>query len=547
MSMRGPAVLLVAATIATVAAPGALAADFTLVGQFGGTGSGNGQFTNSTDLTLDAAGNVFLVDSTNSRVQRFTGNGTFSLAWGTLGAGAGQLTGPNAVAVDSAGGVYVTELANHRVSKFSSSGVFDRTWGLGVDSGSGTAGPEVCTAAEAPCFGGFTAGTPGAFVNPRGVAVDATGNVFVSEFFGQQRVQKFTSAGAFVTAWGSPGAGSGQFARPVQLAVNSFGEVYVADRDNNRIQRFSNSGAFLGSFGGAGAGDGQLASPQDVAIEPSGNVLVADLSHFRVQRFSRTGAFLAKFDRILPSTGFRPVSLSVNAQGDIYILDGGTNRVLRVREAGAPPPPVVGRVVNVREVSGQVLVAVPAGSARASQSVPGLKGVRFVPITQARQIPVGSLLDTRKGTVRLTSARDSRGTTQSGDFAAGVFQVLQSRAAKSKGLTELRLKGSSFKNCTRRAKRSQDAAGGAGAQTAARRRRLSRRTVRRLRANAKGRFRSRGRYSSATVRGTTWTTTDRCDGTLTKVTRGRVTVRDLRRRKNITLRRGKSYLARARR
>ena len=60
--------------------------------------------------------------------------------------------------------------------------------------------------------------------------------------------------------------------------------------------------------------------------------------------------------------------------------------------------------------------------------MPGLKGVRFVPITEARQIPVGSLLDTRKGTVRLTSARDSKGTTQNGDFAAGVFQVLQSRA-----------------------------------------------------------------------------------------------------------------------
>ena len=212
--------------------------------------------------------------------------------------------------------------------------------------------------------------------------------------------------------------------------------------------------------------------------------------------------------------------------------------------APAVPAPVVGRAVNVREVRGQVLVAVPAGSARAAQSVPGLKGLRFVPITQARQIPVGSVLDTRKGTVRLTSARDSRGTTQNGDFAAGVFQVLQSRAARSKGLTELRLKGSSFKGCTRRAKRSQPparvpkprpAGGCRGAPSAACAR------------TPEGRFRTRGRYSSATVRGTTWTTTDRCDGTLTKVTRGRVTVRDFRRRKNITLRRGKSYLARARR
>ena len=74
---------------------------------------------------------------------------------------------------------------------------------------------------------------------------------------------------------------------------------------------------------------------------------------------------------------------------------------------------------------------------------------------------------------------------------------------------------------------------------------MSRRAVRRVRASAKGRFRTRGRYSAATVRGTIWTTTDRCDGTLTKVTRGRVAVRDIRRKRTIALRAGKRYLARA--
>ena len=114
--------------------------------------------------------------------------------------------------------------------------------------------------------------------------------------------------------------------------------------------------------------------------------------------------------------------------------------------------------------------------------------------------------------------------------------MLQSRARRQKGLTELRLKGSSFRRC-----RTRGSAARAGAAQ------LSRRTVRRLRANARGRFRTRGRNSSATVRGTVWTTTDRCDGTLTKVTRGRVAVRDFRRKKTVLVRAGKSYLARARR
>ena len=98
----------------------------------------------------------------------------------------------------------------------------------------------------------------------------------------------------------------------------------------------------------------------------------------------------------------------------------------------------------------------------------------------------------------------------------------------------MRLKGASFRRC-----------GGTRRASAAARR--SSRRIRRLRGSAKGRFRTRGRYSAATVRGTVWTVTDRCDGTLTKVSQGTVVVRDMRRRRNILLRSGKSYLARARR
>jgi hypothetical protein len=215
-----------------------------------------------------------------------------------------------------------------------------------------------------------------------------------------------------------------------------------------------------------------------------------------------------------------------------------TNAARRTFTVAALPKPVLAKTVNVEPVSGQVFVSVPGAAARASASVPGLKGRRFVPLSAARQIPVGSLLDTRRGTVRLTSARDAQGTSQSSDFVSGVFQVLQSSSAG--GLTELRLKGSSFGACSarRRGRRSSTDAAHAS---------RSRRTVRRLRGNGKGRFRTRGRYSAATVRGTDWTVIDRCDGTLTKVARGTVSVRDFRRRKTVTVRAGKSYLARARR
>jgi hypothetical protein len=204
-------------------------------------------------------------------------------------------------------------------------------------------------------------------------------------------------------------------------------------------------------------------------------------------------------------------------------------------ENGCPlPDPVIGKTINVEPVRGKVFVAVPSKTARASASVPGLKGLRFVALRAGRQIPVGSFLDTRRGTVQLSSAKDSSGKTQVGTFLGGVFQSLQSRSGRQRGLTELKLKGASFSGC--------GAAGSRHASAA-----LSRRTIRRLSGSARGSFRTRGRYSAATVRGTKWTVTDRCDGTLTKVTRGTVAVRDFRRRKTITVRAGKSYLARAQR
>jgi len=154
-----------------------------------------------------------------------------------------------------------------------------------------------------------------------------------------------------------------------------------------------------------------------------------------------------------------------------------------------------------------------------------------VPLSQAEQIPVGSFLDTRKGTVALQSAQNRAGKRQTGKFLDGLFQVRQSKKRRARGLTDLVLKGSSFARCGRRGKRASAA--------------LTRRQIRRLRANARGRFRTSGSNSSATVRGTIWDITDRCDGTLTHVKRGKVVVRDFRRKKSITLTAGKSYLAKA--
>lgn len=218
------------------------------------------------------------------------------------------------------------------------------------------------------------------------------------------------------------------------------------------------------------------------------------------------------------------------------VVSGGTIRRPggRARLADLPPP-VLGRIVNVAPVKGKVFVRA---------KVAGPKGRRFVALKEARQVPTGSLLDTRKGTVRIVSARDRASKrVQAGNFLDGVFQVLQSRKAKFKGLTELRLKGASFKRC--RTGKSRGKGKGKSRRGTSRVRSSRARTIRRLSGSAQGRFRTRGRHSAATVRGTKWTVSDRCDGTLTKVRRGRVAVFDFRRKQTIVVRAGKSYLARA--
>ena len=186
------------------------------------------------------------------------------------------------------------------------------------------------------------------------------------------------------------------------------------------------------------------------------------------------------------------------------------------------PKPVLGKSATIGLVSGKVYLRLPTkgrGSAHAS---------RFVRLSGIRGIPVGTTLDSRRGVVRVFTAANASSTKlNQADFNGGVFLSLQNR--RLHGLSDINLTGGSFRACS---------AKGASASR-------SRRIVRRVRGNSRGRFRTRGRYSAATVRGTIWETIDRCDGTLTKVTRGVVVVRDLRKRRNITVRAGKSYLARA--
>ncbi len=213
---------------------------------------------------------------------------------------------------------------------------------------------------------------------------------------------------------------------------------------------------------------------------------------------------------------------------------------------GAPPPPVPGKSVVAKVVSGTVLVKYPPGYVPRAGAPRAATG--FVPFKGAANLPVGTQLDTSKGRVGLTSAADTGGAkTQTADFYQGIFQIKQAvpkkKPKKPAALTtDVVMKGQIARSQCAPLKGARAAAVSAKKK---KKKKGPKSVLGKLWGNGKGKFRTSGKYSSATVRGTVWLVEDRCEGTLTRVTRGTVSVRDFKRKKTVKVKAGHSYLARA--
>jgi Calx-beta domain/Bacterial Ig-like domain (group 1) len=232
------------------------------------------------------------------------------------------------------------------------------------------------------------------------------------------------------------------------------------------------------------------------------------------------------------------------AGGSNASVNQGAEAQATIQDDDPPAPPVAGESGNASVKEGTILVKLPGTDV-------------FVPLTGPVQLPIGTVVDATKGTVTLQMS-DGAGGTYTGDFWAGVFTILEQtrgvvrkvagadakkpkkKAPKKKKakkqatvlFTTLRLEGGDFGICT-------------GSRMLAAKEKPK--PVRRLWGDTKGKFRTKGRHSAATVRGTRWLTSDRCDGTLTYVSQGGpVSVLDFRLRKTIELREGQMYVAKAR-
>jgi aldose sugar dehydrogenase len=236
---------------------------------WGSYGQGrDSRFNAPEGIAVDQQGNVYVVDTDNDRIQKFSANGTFIGELGRHGVRNGTFKNPEGIALDQQGNVYVVDTGNNRIQKFSAnfSGNFS------ANSPNGTYLAQ---------WGKHGVEPDSRFNAPEGIAVDRRGNVYVVDT-GNNRIQKFSANGTFLGKFGSFGTNDTSFDAPEGIALDQQGNVYVVDTGNNRIQKFSANGTFIGKFGSFGPDENQFKYPSAAAVDSQGNIFIADTSNNRV-------------------------------------------------------------------------------------------------------------------------------------------------------------------------------------------------------------------------------------------------------------------------
>lgn len=327
----------------------------TLAGSVGMTGSDDGtgavaRFSFPAGVTVDGSGNLYVADQENNTIRKVVATGsvtTLAGAAGQFGVTDGQgatarFNFPQGVGVDSAGNLYVADSNNRIIRKITSTG-------------------GVTTLAGAPGMPGEVDGTgPAArFGFPAAIAAGPAGNVYVADQ-SNHSIRKVTAAGVVTTFAGSTGTpgnadGTGTSARfsfPTGVATDGEGNFYVADQSNHTIRKVTATGAvstLAGSPGAPGSADGVGSSarfrfPASVAVDSAGNIFVADSGNHTVRRVAPDGTVTTlagsagaqgKADGTGAAARFRsPVAIAVDGGGNLYIADHDNATIRKVTPAG---------------------------------------------------------------------------------------------------------------------------------------------------------------------------------------------------------------------
>jgi len=317
------------------------------VGFSGDTGPAtSAQLRNPLGVAVDSSGNLYISDADNQRIRRVTngvintvaGTGTAGFSGDNGGATSAQLHSPVGIGVDSFGNLYIADALNNRIRKVSN-GVITTVAGTGTQGFSGDTGPA----------------TNAQLNVPTGVAADSAGNIYIADA-NNNRVRKVAS-GVITTAAGNGfyhfGGDNGPaslalFNVPFAVAVDSAGNLYIADRENNRIRRISNgvittvAGNGTAGFSGDGglAINAQLDYPTGVAVDSAGNLYIADRNNQRIRKVSNgvistvagIGTFGFSGDGGMATSAQLnyPYGIAVDSAGNLYIADLANQRVREV-------------------------------------------------------------------------------------------------------------------------------------------------------------------------------------------------------------------------
>jgi sugar lactone lactonase YvrE len=269
----------------------------------GTRGTGMGQFTKPRSLALDRADNLYVVDMTG-RVQKFSPSGEVLTSWRMPETDLGK---PKGMCRDGEGRIVIVEPHYQRVNHFSADGTLAAQWGQrGTNLGQLTL--------------------------PRSVAVNAKGDLFLTEYTTVDRVQSFSANDHRpLLCLGRPGTGDGEFNRAEGVAVGPDDRIYVADSCNHRVQIFSADGRFLSSCGKAGRGPGELSYPYDVKVDAAGRLFVCEFGNSRIQIFD---ADLHSVEIVggpgnLPGQLNNPWAMALDSHGNLYVADAGNHRVVK--------------------------------------------------------------------------------------------------------------------------------------------------------------------------------------------------------------------------
>ncbi|BCY28403.1 T9SS type A sorting domain-containing protein [Flavobacterium okayamense] len=313
----------------------------TLAGSTGGNTDGTGgaaQFGGLYDIATDASGNLYVTDDLYHNIRKITPTGVVTtLAGGTYGyadgtGSAAQFAQPKGIVLDSSGNIFVVDQINLRIRKITPTGVVTTFAGNGVsDVIDGT-------------------GTAASFATPTGLAIDISDNLYVADGW---TIRKITPGGVVTTLAGSlplgyeDGTGAAaKFRNPEGLAVDASGNVYVADYGNNKIRKITPAGVvttFAGQYyGNYGYQDGTNAlfyGPHDVEVDNSGNVYVTDYNNSRIRKITSTGE-TSTFAGIGPGYAdglalteamfYYPTGITLDASGIVYVADKSNTKIRKI-------------------------------------------------------------------------------------------------------------------------------------------------------------------------------------------------------------------------